>query len=295
MAKERKKHWNKYGKNRKLRQTEEERQIAELLDQADEQDLLRISAIHSTVSLPLPNRERLAWSVIDRAELADEEELERRKKFNQMLRRKKIIRAVAGFGFVAVILLVLALCGVFDRFDLPAYETYYVESGCSFQGEEPKANLPKDRAVCFPSFAQEPQVDQERRDNTVYHALAEYCSANDYAVGEYQIQNRDYAVIGEDIYLVCDVLGECMDYRKKAGKKTWKDLGYRDVHMAPDTGKLYQMASVPGELPKDVQPGDLLCLGGKMISIDENMPANVYLVYMTLYIKLEERNVKIEK
>lgn len=286
MVKERKEHWNKHGKNRKLRQTEEERQIADLLDQADEQDLLRISAIHSTVSLPLPNQERLAWSVIDRAELADEEELERRKKFNQMLRRKKIIRVMAGCGIVAVILLVLALCGVFDRFDLPTYETYYVVSGCSFQGEEPKANLPKDRAVGFPSLTQEPHVDREKRDNTVYRALAEYCSANEYAVGEYRIHNRDYAVIGNDIYLVCDVLGECMDYQKKVGKKTWKDLGYRNVSMAPDTGKLYQMAPAPGELPKDVQSGDLISFGRGMISIDENMPANVYLVYMTLYMKL---------
>lgn len=286
MVKERKEHWNKHGKNRKLRQTEEERQIADLLDQADEQDLLRISAIHSTVSLPLPNQERLAWSVIDRAELADEEELERRKKFNQMLRWKKIIRVMAGCVIVAVILLVLALCGVFDRFDLPTYETYYVVSGCSFQGEEPKANLPKDRAVGFPSLTQEPHVDREKRDNTVYRALAEYCSANEYAVGEYRIHNRDYAVIGNDIYLVCDVLGECMDYQKKVGKKTWKDLGYRNVSMAPDTGKLYQMAPAPGELPKDVQSGDLISFGRGMISIDENMPANVYLVYMTLYMKL---------
>lgn len=286
MAIDRKK-WNKHGKNRKLRQSEEERQIAELLDQADEQDLLRISAIHSSVSLPLPNQERLAWSVIDRADLADEEELERRKKFNQMLRRKKIIRAVVGCGIAAVILLILALCGVFDRFDLPIYETYYVASGCSFQGEKPQTTLPKDRAVGFPYLEQEPHVDRERRDNTVYHALAEYCSANNYAVGEYRIHNKDYAVIGRDVYLVCDVLGECMDYQKKAGKKTWKDLGYRNVSMAPDTGRLYQMAPAAGELPEDVQSGDMLCFGGEMISIDENMPANVYVVYMTVYMKLQ--------
>lgn len=287
MAIDRKKQWNKHGKSRKLRQSEEERQIAELLDQADEQDLLRISAIHSSVSLPLPNQERLAWSVIDRADLADEEELERRKKFNQMLRRKKIIRAVAGCGIVAVILLILALCGVFDRFDLPTYETYYVASGCSFQGEKPPATLPKDRAVGFPSLEQEPHVDRERRDNTVYHALAEYCSANNYAVGEYRIHNKDYAVIDRDVYLVCDVLAECMDYQKKAGNKTWKDLGYRNVSMDPNTGRLYQMSPAAGELPKDVQSGDMLCFGGEMISIDENMPANVYVVYMTVYMKVQ--------
>ena len=295
MAKEKKQNWNKNGKKRKMKQTEQERQIAELLDQTDEQDLLQISAIHSSVSMPLPNQERLAWDVIDRADLADEEEMERRKAFNQMLRRKKIIRGLIGFGIVAVILVVLALCGVFDRFHLPAYETYYIASGVSFQGEKPESTLPKDVDLGIPSLAQEPYVDQDKLDTTVYHALAEYCSTNDYAVGEYQIQDKDYVVIDGNLYLECDVMAECMDYKKKAGNQTWKDRGYQDVVMDKTSGWLYQrwyVADGPAA-PKDVRgvwTSDSYDSYKSLISIDENMPVNTYLTYMTIYIKLQSLN-----
>ncbi|MDE6851934.1 MAG: hypothetical protein K2J67_05535 [Lachnospiraceae bacterium] len=295
MTKGKKQNWNKNGKNRKTRQTEQERQIAELLDQTDEQDLLQISAIHSAVSMPLPNQERLAWDVIDRADLADEEEMERRRVFNRMLRRKKIMRGLIGSGIVAVLLVVLALCGVFDRFDPPAYETYYIASGVSFQGEEPESTLPEDVEWGIPSLAQEPDVDLDKLDTTVYHALAEYCSANDYAVGEYRIQNQDYVeyvVIDGDLYLECDVLAECMDYKKKAGNQTWKDLGYLDVVMDKNSGDLYQRryaADLGVAMPEDVRgvwTSDSYDSYKDLISIDENLAINTYLTYMTVYIKI---------
>lgn len=290
MAKNKKQSWNKNGKKRNIKQTEQERQIAELLDQTDEQDLLQISAIHSSVSMPLPNQERLAWDVIDRADLADEEEMERRRVFNQMLRRKKIIKGLIGCGIVAVILVVLALCGVFDRFDPPMYKTYYIASGVSFQGEKPESTLPK-KGMEFgvPSLAEEPYVDQDMKDTTVYYALAEYCSGNDYAVGEYQIQDKDYVVINGDLYLECDVVAECMDYKKKAGSQTWKDLGYVGVSMDKYNGSLYQTGHEDdaGELPEDVQSASLLSLEKEgLITIDENMPINTYLTYLTIYIKI---------
>lgn len=293
MAKDKKQHWNKNGKKRNIKQTEQEKQIAELLDQADEKDLLQISAIHSSVSMPLPNQERLAWDVIDRADLADEEEMERRRAFNQMLRRKKIIRGLIGCGIVAVILVVLALCGVFDRFDPPAYETYYIASGVSFKGEKPESTLPEDVEFGgIPSLAQMPFVDEDMLDTTVYHALTEYCSANGYAVGEYQIENGDYVVLGSDLYKSCCVLAECMDYKKKAGNQTWKDLGYVDVVMNKTNGLLYRrnyVADLGVAMPEDVQgvwTSESYSSYKNLISISENMPINTYLTYMTLYIKI---------
>lgn len=289
MAKEKKQHWNKNGKKRNIKQTEQERQIAELLDQTDEKDLLQISAIHSSVSMPLPNQERLAWDVIDRANLADEEEMERRRAFNQMLRRKKIIRGLIGCGIIAVILVVLALCGVFDRFDPPAYKTYYIASGVSFKGKKPESTVPKGVDFAIPSMAGMPYVDQDKKDTTVYHALAEYCSANDYAVGEYQIEDgEDYVIIDDNLYLKCKVLAECMDYKKKAGNRTWGDLGYVGVSMNKVDGVLYQTEHVDGlgELPEDVQSGSQMSFAQEVfIDIDENMPINTYLTYMTIYIK----------
>lgn len=288
MGKEAAREWNKRGKNRKIRQTEEEKKIAELLDGVDEKDLIQISAVRSGVSLPLPNQERLAWSVIDRADLADEEEWERRRKFNQMLRRKKWIHALCICGIVAVVLVVLALLGVFDRFNPPAYEEYYIAHGVSFQGETPQTTLPKDIEIGIPSLAREPLVVSEKLDTTIYHALTEYCSANQYAVGEYQIQNRDYVVLDGELYLKCSVLAECMDYRKKAGKKTWKDLGYTNIGMDSVSGRLYQTKQEEGQadLPEDVQEGWLGLPNSRLISIDENMPVNMYIAYITLYIDI---------
>lgn len=297
MAKNKKQNWNKNGKKRKTIQTEQERQIAELLDQTDEQDLLQISAIHSAVSMPLPNQERLAWDVIDRADLADEEEMERRRAFNRMLRRKKIVRGLIGCGIVAVLLVVLALCGVFDRFDPPAYETYYIASGVSFQGEKPEATLPENVNIGVPNLAQEPYVDEDKLDTTVYRALAEYCSANDYAVGEYWIQDQDYVdyvVIDGDLYLECDVLAECMDYKKKAGNQTWKDLGYLDVVMDKTSGELYQrgyVADLEAVMPGDVRgvyTSDSYDSYKNLISIDKDMAINTYLTFMTIDVRIQK-------
>lgn len=286
MSKEKKNRWNRHGKNRTTKQTEQEQQIAALLDQTDEKDLLQISAIHSSVTMPLPNQERLAWSVIDKADLADEEEMERRRAFQKMLRRKKMIRITVVCSAIIILLLVLAWCGVFDRIDPPAYQKYYIASGVSFKGEEPESTLPKSGVdFAIPSMSRMPYVDEDKLDTTIYNALAEYCSANDYAVGEYQIKYQDYVLIDSDLYKACGVLVECMDYKKKAGDQTWKDLGYTGIGMDKTSGLLYQTADRADseELPEDVLSG---CSYQNLIFIDENLPINTYLTYMTIYIKI---------
>lgn len=219
MGKEKKNRWNHHGKNRTVRQTEQEQRIAALLDQTDEQDLLQISAIHSDVTMPLPNQERLAWSVIDKADLADEEEMERRRAFQKMLRKKRMIRITAILGAIAVLLLILARCGVFDRIEPSAYRQYYVAEGHSIGGKQPVSTLPDDVTIGIPSLAWVPYVDEDKLDTTVYNALAVYCSENDYAVGDYEIQKRDYCMIDDELYLTCYVLAECLDYKKEDNGK----------------------------------------------------------------------------
>lgn len=281
MNKKQNKGWKPKGNQRKNKQTAQERQISALLDQADTQDLLQISAIHSNVSMPLPNQEKLAWSVIDKADLADEEELERRRAFRQKMRRRKIMQVSIGCGVVAVILVILALCGVFDRINPPAYEKYYVVSGASFMGEKPEITLPEDISVGIPSLSQEPYVDNDKLDTTVYHALADYCSDNAYALGEYEIQKGDYCVLEGKLYLACTVLAQCQDYQKEDAGKTWRDLGYHDssVDITPD-GALSSPAC--GNLAEEGNDTE-----ENTIFLDVDTPINMYPVRLKLYVCIE--------
>ncbi len=282
MSKKRNKSWNGKSNNRKNRVTEQERQISELLDQADAQDLLQISAIHSNVSMPLPNQEKLAWSVIDKADLVDAEELERRKAFRQKMRRRKIIHVSIGFGVVAVLLMVLALCGVFDRINPPAYEKYYVAAGASFMGEQPVVTLPENVSVGIPSLGQEPDVDNDKLDTTVYHALAEYCSENEYAVGEYEIQKNDYYIVDDQLCLVCTVFAQCQDYKKEDKGKTWRDLGYHGSSVEVTSGDTIS-SSDDGSVVWDSDHA----IAENMIPIDVDTPINMYPVCLRLYVCLE--------
>lgn len=269
MSKRQKNDWNQGGKSRKNKQTEQERQISELLDRADGQELLQISAIHSNVSMPLPNQEKLAWSVIDKADLVDEEEMERRKKFKRDLRRRKMIHAVIACGVLAVILVVLALCGVFDRINPPSYKTYYIADGECFGGIQPEATLPEKVSVGIPSLADEAYVDQDKLDTTAYYALAEYCNANDYAADEYEIYQYDYCVINGRLCLCCEVVGQCLDYGKEDGGKTWRDLGYTE------SGGYTGIWGDTGQDRSDEFP------------IDADAPINMYSVRLKLYVCIE--------
>ncbi len=48
--------------------------IGELLDEVSEDKLLEMSAIPTDIPLPLPNQEKLARTVIDKADVFDEQE-----------------------------------------------------------------------------------------------------------------------------------------------------------------------------------------------------------------------------
>lgn len=59
--------------------------IGELLDEVSEDKLLEMSAIPTDIPLPLPNQEKLARTVIDKADVFDEQERERRKQYEKAL------------------------------------------------------------------------------------------------------------------------------------------------------------------------------------------------------------------
>ncbi len=282
------KNWNQGGKKRKSKFSPGEEQISQLLDQADEQELVKISAIHSDVSMPLPNREKLAWSVIDKADLADEEELERREKFQKMLRRRKRIRVAGICSAAAILLLVLAWCGVFDSFRMPAYENYYVSAGASFGGADPMEALaddalPEDAEVGMPSMAIMPYVDKDKLDTTIYQILSKYCKANGYALDEYKRLGQDFSYIStasEDgkIYLCCSVVGQCLDYKKADdGQKTWRDEGYPELD-TKDYRDWQRQAVVEGGDDSDTPRMEL------RYPLNVDASTNVYTVYLRLHI-----------
>lgn len=59
--------------------------IGELLDEVSEDKLLEMSAIPTDIPLPLPNQEKLARTVIDKADVFDEQERERRKQYEKAI------------------------------------------------------------------------------------------------------------------------------------------------------------------------------------------------------------------
>ena len=67
--------------------------IGELLDEVSEDKLLEMSAIPTDIPLPLPNQEKLARTVIDKADVFDEQERERRKQYEKAYCRKQFLRA----------------------------------------------------------------------------------------------------------------------------------------------------------------------------------------------------------
>lgn len=183
---------------------DEEKWIGELLDHVDEEKLLEMSAIHSDVPMPVPNQEKLAQSVIDKADLADEEEMARRKAFEKAYRRKQFIRGCIAVGCVAVILGILALCGVFDNVDLKKYP-YHFEAAEVAGGVEVDVNpqfderevlrqsgFNREKIPRYVTDKSKPAVNMDALDNTVYDAASQYCEKNHYAVDECKITRSWY-------------------------------------------------------------------------------------------------------
>lgn len=205
---------------------DEEKWIGVLLDRVDEEKLLEISAIHSDIPLPVPNQEKLAQSVIDKADLADEEELARRRAFAKTYRRKKIIHGCVALCAVLVVFTVLALCGVFDRIYLPKYE-YTIEAATVYNGVEAdvKPHFSGRNIVSAPGCGNEktgmvspedslPAVDKDKLDNTAYDAVAQYCEKNHYAVDEHKVLRYWYYKDGDEIFVMCEIVATFLDLDK---------------------------------------------------------------------------------
>lgn len=179
----------------------EEEWIGNLLDGVEEEKLLEMSAIHRDIPMPIPNQEKLARSVIDKAKVLDEEETERRREFTRAYRRKQLIHTVIAICIVCCVLVGLYFAGIFDRVVLPKYQ-YHTELALVQNGDPIKVSMTLDGETLSKSdgFTDEglwdnaknttkKKLDQDKLENTAYAAAAKYCTDNDrkYAVDEYKI------------------------------------------------------------------------------------------------------------
>ena len=208
--------------------------------------------------------------MIDKADLADEEELERRRIYKKKCRRRKILHTSVALVVIAAILVGLWAAGVFDGFELEKYHYSIYNSGC-FGGKAPVLkNI--DEVKSIPTLYENEtgvnNVDSDKLDNTIYDVVAEYCKENNYSVQGYNLIKCLSTADGKK--LVCCVTGQCMDISKKDTGETWAETGYTYSSGAGLTGV------------------ELICGNDypSWVEFDSTMHTNMYLACFVIVVDL---------
>ena len=172
--------------------------IGELLDEVSEDKLLEMSAIPTDIPLPLPNQEKLARTVIDKADVFDEQERERRKQYEKAYCRKQFLRATLIVGVIVCTFIALYLGGVFDNVLLDHYN-YRLESMVvqNCESEEQGAQVGVDKLIQAGFFGDagvtgkqtKDLADEDKLENTAYKVAEDYCKrmSNDYAIDDCKV------------------------------------------------------------------------------------------------------------
>lgn len=172
--------------------------IGELLDEVSEDKLLEMSAIPTDIPLPLPNQEKLARTVIDKADVFDEQERERRKQYEKAYCRKQFLRATLIVGVIVCAFIALYLGGVFDNVLLDHYN-YRLESMVvqNCESEEQGAQVDVDKLIQAGFFGDagvlgkqtKDLADEDKLENTAYKVAEDYCNrmSNDYAIDDCKV------------------------------------------------------------------------------------------------------------
>lgn len=172
--------------------------IGELLDEVSEDKLLEMSAIPTDIPLPLPNQEKLARTVIDKADVFDEQERERRKQYEKAYCRKQFLRATLIVGVIVCAFIALYLGGVFDNVLLDHYN-YRLESMVvqNCESEEQGAQVDVDKLIQAGFFGDagvlgkqtKDLADEDKLENTAYKVAEDYCKrmSNDYAIDDCKV------------------------------------------------------------------------------------------------------------
>lgn len=172
--------------------------IGELLDEVSEDKLLEMSAIPTDIPLPLPNQEKLARTVIDKADVFDEQERERRKQYEKAYCRKQFLRATLIVGVIVCTFIALYLGGVFDNVLLDHYN-YRLESMVvqNCESKEQGAQVDVDKLIQAGFFGDagvtgkqtKDLADEDKLENTAYKVAEDYCKrmSNDYAIDDCKV------------------------------------------------------------------------------------------------------------
>ena len=160
--------------------------------------MLEMSAIPTDIPLPLPNQEKLARTVIDKADVFDEQERERRKQYEKAYCRKQFLRATLIVGVIVCAFIALYLGGVFDNVLLDHYN-YRLESMVvqNCESEEQGAQVDVDKLIQAGFFGDagvtgkqtKDLADEDKLENTAYKVAEDYCKrmSNDYAIDDCKV------------------------------------------------------------------------------------------------------------
>lgn len=182
-----------------------------------EEDVLWLSEIHAGVHANHLINEKIKWDVIDRAQLADEAEIERRRQFKKEQRRKRIIRICSVCAALIAVIAILAFAGVFDREDLRYYKynIYDVRNVKVNVNDEEwyekvlDYKLPDYLEVSEDEF---PEIDKSILDYTMYNVASEYCASNDFVLDDYVVRNMSKVKTENNEYmLLCEMVLGCYD------------------------------------------------------------------------------------
>ena len=84
-----------------------------VLENASKDDIVWMCSIKAGIHKNQVFNEKLSWNVIDKAGLADEAEIKRRRQFKKEQRRRHIIRVCSALAVFAILIIILAVNGVF--------------------------------------------------------------------------------------------------------------------------------------------------------------------------------------
>lgn len=219
----------------KITREEQREWLDDVLENASKDDIVWMCSIKTGIHKNQVFNEKLSWNVIDKAGLADEAEIKRRRQFKKEQRRRHIIRVCSAFAISAALIIILAVNGVFDR-----DETYYYEYDlCRVYNAKINTNdtdwYSKYQNMQILQLNQvpldkRPDIDTETLDNTMYAIAAEYCVSNNFVIDAYETHKISEGQTKAGKYaLLCRLELACYDI-KNSPDNSGGNMYYTDFY-----------------------------------------------------------------
>lgn len=233
-----------YRNKNNIKSEEQRAWLDNVLENASKDDIVWMCSIKAGVHKNQVFNEKLSWNIIDKAGLADETEIKRRRQFKKEQRRRHIIHVCSALAVFAALIIILAVNGVFD-----SDEIYYYEY-CLRSVYNAKININdtewytkyQNRQILslkkIPA-GKAPDIDEEILDNTMYALAAQYCASNNFVIDDYKIQKICGGQTESGKYaLLCRLALACYDI-KKSPDHSGENMYYTDfyAYVYPDEVK----------------------------------------------------------